>query len=181
MLETFDQAYRSGVPFAEDRVLGPDLVHEVAPVLETLARALHADENTGCHEAYALLTLLGRRAGVLGATPTAALVVLRAMVTALEGAGIQPGAALREELTMVLLEGYCGGRDERMGSEFRKSMLRSQVSLRLASRCRYLALSGPLDPEALEQVFEEAAREFLREDARACLLDLTRLSASPNE
>ncbi len=181
MLETFERAYRSGVPFAEDRILGPELVHEVAPVLETLARALSTDENAGCHEAYALLTLLGRRAGVLGATPTAALVVLRAMVTALEDAAIAPGPSLRDELTMVLLEGYSAGRDERMSADFRARLMRSQCSLRLAPHCCYFAPSGPLDPEALEHVFEEAAREFLREDGRACLLDLARLVAPSRE
>jgi hypothetical protein len=181
MLETFDLAYRSGVPFAEDRILGADLAHEVAPVLETLARAALAGGTADCHEAYALLTLLGRRAGLLGATPSAALAVLRAIVAALAGAGFETAAVDREQLTMVLLEGYCAGRDERVCGDLRASVVRSQVSFALASRCRYVAVAGPLDADALEQVLDGAAREFLRDDGVGCLVDVSRLDVHPNE
>jgi hypothetical protein len=181
MLETFERVYRSGVPFQEDRVLGTDLVHEVAPVLETLARTAANQGVTGSHEAYALLSLLGRRAGWLGATPSAAFVVLRALVTALSSAGLEPSAEFREQLNMVLIEGYCAGRDERVSSELRASVARSQVSISLAPRCRYLAPAGPLEVEALEQVLDEAARAFLRDDGVSCLLDVARLESQPTE
>jgi hypothetical protein len=181
MLETFERAYREGVPFQEDGLLGADLVHEVVPVLDTLARSVGSLPAGGCHEAYALLALLGRRAGLLGATPTAALMMLRAIVLALAEGAVKLSLELQQELTMVLLEGYCAGRDERTSSELRAAVARNQVSLRLAPRCRYLALSGPLEVEALEQVLDEAAREFLRDDGLSCLVDLTRLESHPPE
>lgn len=190
MLEVFERVYRSGVPFQEDAILGADLIHEVAPVLETLARAagtfgaeagptVDPRGQSSCHEGYALLTLLGRRAGLLGATPTAAFVVLRAIVSALTGAGVQLSASLRDELNMVLLEGYCAGRDERVSAELRASVARNQVSVLLAPRCRFVALAGPFEVEALEQVLDEAAREFLRDDGVSCLLDVSRLDCQP--
>lgn len=188
MLEIFERVYRSDVPFQEDRILGADLVHEVAPVLETLVRAAGAFGSPGgapasmasCHEGYALLTLLGRRAGSLGATPTAALVVLRAINAALTATGVELCAEFREELNMVLLEGYCAGRDERVSADLRASVASSQVSLALAPRCRLLAPAGPLEVEALEQVLDEAAREFLRDDGVSCLLDVSRLHCHPS-
>jgi hypothetical protein len=142
---------------------------------------MSAPATAGCHEAYALLSLLGRRAGLLGATPTAALVVLRAIVLALEEGAHQVPPALQHELNMVLLEGYCAGRDERTSAQLRAAIARSQVSLRLAPRCRYLALSGPLEVEALEAVLDESAREFLRDDGLSCLVDVSRLESHPPE
>ncbi|MFT3922649.1 MAG: hypothetical protein QM778_08960 [Myxococcales bacterium] len=182
MLAIFERAYRQGVAFREDRLLGPDLSHEVRPVLEALAQlGPGASDDTCCHEAYALLTLLGRRAGVLGATPTAALALLQALFAALS----EEDSALSSELEMrcqvVVLEGYCAGRDERVTAELRASVAKHQVSLSLAPRCRYLALAGPLELDALEQVLDEAARDFLRDDALACLLDVSRLDGWPSE
>jgi len=182
MLAAFERVYRSRVPFSEDGALGPDLASEVRPILETMEQAARTfDGDASCHEAYALLTLFGRRVGGLGATPSAAMAVLAAMVIALNEQGVELTADFQGRLQLVLFEGYSAGRDERVSADLRESVARSQVALRLAPRCRYVALSGPLDIDALESTLDERAREFLRDDALVCLLDLSRMDCPPVE
>src|SRR5690606_31258090 len=107
MLRTFEQAYRAEVPFREDGDLGQDLAAEVRPVLEALSEVASASvESKHLHEAYALLTLLARRAGLLGATPSAALGLLSAIVAGLEAGAVTVPPPLQRELCMVVVEGY---------------------------------------------------------------------------
>jgi hypothetical protein len=181
MLASFQQLYRSRVPFSEDGHLAPELASEARPVLEALSEGAAATTGSSCHEAYALLTLLGRRAGVLGATPTAALSLAEALAAALIAGGIALATEVQRELGMVMLEGYCAGRDERNTHLLRTSVARGQRSLRLAPRCHCLVISGPLEEDALRATLEEAARDLLRHDAVSCLVDLDKLDCPASE
>jgi hypothetical protein len=182
MLETFDQLYRSGAPFREDAALGAELAREARPVLEALVQASAEPRAAGGrHEVYAWINLLGRRAGSLGATPSAALHLLAALGGALSAGGAGPAEDLRAELAMVLMEGYCAGRDERVTQELRLDLSRAQASFLLAPRCRCVLLSGTLESEVLERVLEGVARELLHDDALSCLIDATRMRCAPGE
>lgn len=180
MLRTFEEAYRAQVPFREDGALGEDLASEVKPVLEALAEVAAAPEpHPQLHEAYALLTLLAHRAGLLGATPSAAMGLASAIVASLQAGGVPVSPAFQRELGMVVVEGYSQGRDERVTRELKQAARAGQVCVRLAPGCHAAFLSGPLEPEALEEVLDGLARELLRDDARSCLLDVSRLTSEP--
>lgn len=177
MLRAFEQRLASSVPFREDTSRLSDLNVEVRPVLEVLARAYRerAGVNSAMHEGFALFTLLCRRAGVLGATPTASIAVLNAVLAALCTAGIELSPQDREQLMMVAVEGYTAGRDEAREHALRAIAADSQVWHALAPRCFGLFLAGTHHPEQLEQVLERCARELFRADVRAVLVDLSRL------
>jgi hypothetical protein len=180
MLRAFEQAYAAAVPFREDGALGADLTTEVRPVLEALADIQGADGEPR-HEAYALLTLLGRRAGVLGATPSAALGLLAALLEGLASVGHRVAPGERDQLAMVLLEGYCVGRDERVTRGLKRANTDGQVWLRLAPRCYAGFLAGAVEADAAEQVLDAWARALLQHDARSCVLDVTRVQADHPE
>src|SRR5690606_2409428 len=105
-----------------------------------------------------------------GATPSAALGLLSAIVAGLEAGAVTVPPPLQRELCMVVVEGYSQGRDERVTRELKRAARDGQVRVRLAPRCHAAFLGGPLDPETLEEVLDGFARELLRGDARSCLL-----------
>jgi hypothetical protein len=182
MLLAFQQAYTTSVPFREDGALVHDLAQEVKPVLEALAVAADADAGTRpVHEAYALLNLFCRRAGALGATPSAALSLLEAIVQSLVAAGVQVTERWRRDLSMVAVEGYSAGRDERVTRELKQAALRGQVGFLLAPRSYAGFLAGALDADDVEHVLEDWARTLLRCDAQSCLLDVSRLECAAFE
>lgn len=181
MLAAFQEAFQRRVPFREDGLLGPGLMHEVRPILYCLVDAARAEPSTACNEAYGLVSLLGRRAGALGITPTAALAIREALLAALRETGIEAPARLSDELTMVLMEGYCAGRDERTTEQLRDGVARGQLAFWLAPRCRCVFLTGPLDLEALQGMLEKQARLLMSGNAASCLLDTTQLEAAPPE
>ncbi len=181
MLASLEQAFRERVPFQEDALLGAELTTEVRPILHCLLEAASVQLESACVEAYGLLSRLGHQAGALGATPTALLVLREALSGVLNAAGIHGPGLSPEELTMVLMEGYCAGRDERTSSSLRSSIRSSQIRFRLAPRCCVVTLNGPLDVDALGAVLDDAARWCFQENALSVLLDATCLQASPSQ
>ena len=153
------------------------------PVLEALCFALDhrpaaEDDSTplGSHEGLAMLTLLGRRAGVLGITPTAALSIAPALADALSVAEHKVTEGVRGTLQMVSMEGYVAGREERLLREGAERAAGALTWTTLAPRCLALWLAGEHEPEALRSVADDFGRELLRQDAASCLVDVTRLS-----
>jgi anti-anti-sigma regulatory factor len=179
MLRAFDARLERALPFREDAALLRELGAELQPVLQTLACAYAVPADSGAsaaHEGFSLFNLLARRAGLLGATPSAAPALARGVVSALEAAACQLSAAQRDDLLLVALEGYAAGRDERRARELCRDGADDQVSCELAPGCFAIFLAGAPAGERLEPLLDELSRRLFRADARSLLLDLSRLS-----
>lgn len=183
LLAAFRARLSGALPFREDSALVEDLLLEVRPVLEGLARGIQigAGEPSAQHEGFALLRLLLRRVALQGGTPTAALALTRALEGALDELGFRVPEAAREHLSIVALEGYCAGRDERREEQLRALSAASQQCFALAPRCYVVCLSGCHHLDQLERALEDIARELFRADAKAVLLDVARLQQADEE
>ncbi len=175
MLAAFQQSYERSVPFAEDRALGFDLAEQVRPVFAALSDPRPDVGQDADHEGLALLTLLSRRAGLLGATPTAVLALQNALEAGLLAGDAQLEPRAAAQLSIVILEGYVAGRDERITRELRLAAVTGVALVPLVPNAFALILAGRFDPDDLTPRVEEMERELLRNDARALLLDVTRL------
>lgn len=175
-----EAAYAGAVPFVEDRACAPELAREAAPVLHALlsSRSLGAPEDARAlehHEALALVLLLGRRAGALGVTPTAALALVRALSAALESVGSPVGAEFTAVVAALVMEGYVAAREERLSNLSAAQAADALPTLRLAPKCLALVLSGEHEPERLRDVVDRFGRALFAADARACVVDLSGL------
>lgn len=173
MCARFRAQYAAGVRFREDGQLLDPLAIEAEPVLSALAAELRCGS---VREGYALLTLLARHAASLGATPGIALTLVDAICAAVEGEGRTIALRQRDELTLVVLEGYCAARDERSTRLLRETAAERQVSFELAPGCIGIFLGGSHDELDLGPTLERFARDLLHAGTRSCLLDLTQLS-----
>lgn len=162
-------------PFREDRVLADELCREAEPVLRALCVAEGPDPSGALYEGFALVNLLGRRAGLLGATPSAALAACRGLAEALAAGDARLPASAREQLEAVCFEGYCSGRDDRLREQVLGELMVQQLELPLAPRCHALVLSGAPSHEALEAWLDGAMRSLFRADARCAVVDAARL------
>jgi anti-anti-sigma regulatory factor len=178
----FREHYLRAARFREDAALADELVAEAAPVLEALVLAFEPTEGPrALHEGYALLNLLGRRAAILGATPSVALAVPQAIAAALRDAGCTVDSSAEAELAIVALEGYCAARDERTAHQLRRQAASQQFTVALGPRCVGLFLAGTHEESELSPLLEGAARELLRGDVLSVLLDLSRLDPVDEE
>ncbi len=175
MLATFRQHFEESVPFKEDRALAADLAEQARPVFEALSEPVLGVGSEPDHEALALLNLLSRRAGLLGATPAAALGLCRGIEAALEGAEQSLAASAVDQLALVILEGYVAGRDERVSGELRRAAADGLALLPIGRAAFALIAAGYLQADDLTPRLEEIERELLRADARALVLDVRTL------
>lgn len=176
MRERFGERYRRSARFREDGALSDELTREAEPVLEALFLSfVPCSGPRALHESYALLTLLGRRAALLGATPGAALAIVDAVRAGLCAVGVEVTAEVASELSLVVVEGYCAARDELVTRELREAAARSQVAVRLGPRCVAVYLAGRHLESDLWPQLERLARGLLHEDTKSCLLDVSRL------
>lgn len=190
MRDVFAAQYRANVTFEEDASLVQLLESEAETVLSALAEALGpkadpeslpvADLDFQLHDAYSLVLLLARKAGVSGGTPNTALALAAALAAALERLCQVPDP-IRRKIAIVALEGYCEGRDDRITAELRRSAAAAQAVSLLAPRCLTVSLGGRHAAHDLAPTLDEAARELLRVDARSCVLDLRRLEPPDEE
>lgn len=178
----FEQELASALPFREDAALLGALLPDLPPVLFALRTGYRssvelrpAQARAPLSEGFALFNLLCRRAGVLGATPTASLALARALVAALRADGLALSAGCADDLALIAVEGYSAGRDELRERSLRTITSESQVWFPLAPRCFGLFLAGSFLPEALERVLDDLARQLFRAEARSVLLDVSRL------
>jgi hypothetical protein len=182
MQASFRDHFQSAARFREDSALLSALERELDPVLEALHVAFApADEPRALHEAYALLSLLCRKAALLGATPGVVLLISDGLARALREVGIALSADHAGELAVVAVEGYCQARDERVTRELRAIAASSQVACWLGPRCMGVFLAGMHDECDLTPVLERFARDLLREDARSVLIDVSRLRSDDEE
>jgi hypothetical protein len=175
----FRERYVRGAPFAEDRALADELVLEARPTVEALVFATaHAAEDPNQpehHEALAMVTLLGRRAGALGATPTAAYGLVPAIAAGFYDADQPLAKELVEPLAAVCLEGYVAGREDAIYAGFVGEDIESAAIVSVVPRGLALILTGDKEAEVLSEIVERFGRALLKADATACIVDLSRL------
>ncbi|MET0342766.1 MAG: hypothetical protein ABW252_17295 [Polyangiales bacterium] len=176
MQAAFRGHFVGAVCFREDATLVGALATEAAPVLDALHVALAPrDPPRALHEAYALTTLLARRAALLGATPSAALGLSAALIAAVREAGCAVDEAEARALAIVAVEGYCAARDERVTADLLAAAARTQVAVPLGPRCLAIFLAGCHDERALTATLDRLARQLLHDEIASCLLDVSRL------
>ncbi len=182
----FRDAYAEGCPFSEDRSLASELSLEAAPAIDALAFALDQNAQDDLsriehHEGLAMVTLLGRRAGALGATPTAAIHLVPAIVRALEAGGRTVPEELSRPLTAMCFEGYVAAREEMLRVAQAAATVDNAAIVRIVPRCLALVLSGEHEPEVLSEVVERLGRLMLKHDAAAAVVDISRLEGPTKE
>lgn len=176
MRARFEAQFSAASCFREDAALIGPLAGEAEPVLDALYVALAPQEPPrALHEAYALTTLLARRAALLGATPSAALVLSGALIAALREVGCPVDEAEARALAIVSVEGYCAARDERVAAELLATAARTQVAVPLGPGCFAIFLAGCHDERALAATLDRFGKQLLHDEVASCLLDVSRL------
>jgi hypothetical protein len=173
------------VALERDLALAAPLAIETRPVaealLEGLAHLRRVDVRAAeLREALALASLLGRRAAVLGATPTAALAIAPAL---LEAASHEDPRALElaDVVQAVCMEGYVAATEEAAEERAARRAADAIPVLEPAPRCFLIAPAGVQDAEQLERVLDELGRRLLERDARACVIEISRLADPDRE
>lgn len=180
VLERFEARYRAGVLFDVDRQLAADMRAEARPAVDALVHALTTGttsdrESLGHHESLALVTLLARRAAVLGATPSGADRVVRSLRQAFADIDCPVPAEAIDALSLASLEGYVRGRDELAHEAAQAEAAQSLVTITLAPGLLVLRMYGAHESEQIESVVEEFARDLHRENAVVAIIDCSGL------
>lgn len=180
VLERFEARYRQGVLFDVDRQLAADMRNEARPAVDALVHALTTGTTSdrislGHHESLALVTLLARRAAVLGATPSGADRVVRALRQAFDDIERPVPREAIDALSLASLEGYVRGRDELAREAAQEEAAQSLVTVPLAPGLLALRLYGFHESEQLDTVVEEFARELHRRGAEVAIVDCSGL------
>lgn len=180
VLERFEARYRQGVLFDVDRNLAADMRNEARPAVDALVHALTTGttsdrESLGHHESLALVTLLARRAAVLGATPSGADRVVRALRQAFDDIERPVPKEAIDALSLASLEGYVRGRDELAREAAQQEAAQSLVTVPLAPGLLALRLYGSHESEQLDIVVEEFARDLHRRGAQVAIIDCSGL------
>jgi hypothetical protein len=182
ILVGFRERYLGGTPFKQDRDRVDELMLEARPVVEALRFALASDaagdlSRAEHREGLALVTLLGRRAGTLMITPTAAANLVPALAGGFEEAGEAMPASLVAPLIALCFEGYVAARDDAADGVIRKRVIDSFGIVEVAPRVLALALAGEQEPEILAEAVDVFGRVLFERDARAAIVDIGRLQA----
>ncbi len=181
ILASLERRYAERAPYREDRELAAEIAIEARPAVESLILAAGADAAERArvldhHEGLAMITLLGRRVGMLGATPTAALSTMCALFDAFDEAERPVPEDLHEDLRALCMEGYVAGREERLVERAAARAADGQLPVRHVEGCLVLVLAGEHSAESLEQIVDRFGRDMLKTDAGAGLVDVTRLT-----
>lgn len=171
-LEAFERALERSFVLRCDQTMAAEVAREARPVAIALAALAGVDsDGLEAREATALTSLLGRRVGVLGLTPTAMLTVLPLLLEAMDlphtlGARLQP----------VFVEGYVAAREEGLEDTNAERMARGVVDFEPLPRLRVVSIGGEQTASALEPVLDELGRRLLDKDAAALLVHVQRLT-----
>lgn len=174
--ERFEARFGARVALDRDRARAAELAFEVRPVAQALLEGLaHASavepEAPELREAMALASLLGRRAGDLGVTPSGALAVVPVLLdVASAEAGAVDAGALEEPLAAVCLEGYVAAREERLEERAVRRAADAIPLVEVVPGCFAVLPAGRQSADELERVADEVGRTLLERDARACLV-----------
>ncbi|MEZ4254442.1 MAG: hypothetical protein R3A78_01810 [Polyangiales bacterium] len=177
VIARFRAAYEAGSPFREDRAQAEELATEARAVVDTVLETLGEgrDDASARGECLAMVTLLGRRSGSLGVTPTAGLSLVRALLSALAEESVVVPAPFVRELESMALEGFLAGREERAEDEHKERLAGAHSVLDVAPGVLGVVLSGEMDAVRIASIVDRLGREMLRRNARACVVDLSGL------
>jgi anti-anti-sigma regulatory factor len=176
-----ERVHRAHKPFATGDAERVDVFAEFAPFVECAFRALRESSTpsgVSWNEARSMLWLFAHRMadhGVPAAVVVSALASWRVAVTKDDERSSELSAMVFDELFSLVIDGYARGVEER-------ERLRAQRALAAAAPVRELEpglliaiAAGALDAEGAQQFAERVAREALRRDARAVVLDVSDL------
>lgn len=185
LLARFREEYIARSPFREDRALADELLSEARPAAEALVMAT---DDTGDdlsslehYEGLAMVSLLGRRAAQLRATPTAALGIVPSLCAGLAEVGTALDVEAQGAMLAVCIEGYVAAREERLQHAHGDAMAEAVPLVRVAPKCVALFLSGDLDADHIAEIVDRFGRALLREDAAACIVSLGELTRASRE
>lgn len=179
MATRFEGLFVDRVALERDRTVAPALATETRPVAEALiegCRGLARIEREAgeLREAVALASLLGRRAAVLGATPTGALEIVPALLEAVSSE--EPRAVeLLDALRSVCIEGYVAAREEAIDERAARRAADAIPMIEVAPECFAVLPAGAQDADELERVLDELGRRLLDRGARVCIVDASKL------
>lgn len=183
--QRFGERFAEALALSRDRAVAPELAIEARPVAEALvdgvrtASRIDADDGA-LREAVALASLLGRRAAVLGATPTAALGIVPCLIDAT--AELEPRArGLTEPLRAVCMEGYVAAREEALDARAARRAAEAIGVVEPARGCVLVIVAGVQDADELELAFDDIGRRLLDRDTRACVVDVGGLKSPEPE
>ena len=124
-----------------------------------------------------MVTLLGRRAAMLGATPSGGDRIVRTIRMVFDELAHPIPADAIDALSLAGLEGYVSGRDELQADLSESRAADSIVTVRLAPGLLALRIYGCFDAETIAASVDEFARRLHREDARCAIVDISGLLA----
>lgn len=178
LVEAFEKRWSDAVAFGSDRALAPEIASEARPAIHALHFAL-AMENTDDegsldhHEGLAMVSLLGRRAALLGASPSA----LRRLVPALVEVFPSTPHAYAEHLADAALEGFVRGKEEALLAAAAENAAKSLVLFEAVPGVFVFVLAGEHDADALQARAEDIGRELFSREASACVIAMAHLEA----
>lgn len=165
----FSEVFESELFFLADKRLLPELKAQAEPVLESVAEGLAGEgDSLDGHESLALLALLGRRAAMLGVSPSG-LVAMASAIAATFGA---ENSAVSRAIAFAVVEGFGRGIEEKTREDLEDVLCSRIPIVNLTEDILALRLIGPIPAGKLERRATEFARRLHRGDAKAAFLDL---------
>ncbi len=179
-LAIFEERLCKKVPFAADRrLVRADLRDEARPTAHALIFALTMEsalDETSLehHECVAMTNLLGRRAALLGASPTTAAAIVNELCRAI-GEIVKPiPLEYVETLSASLAEGYARGLREAESSRL-MSAFGAHLPVLQVGEVRVYTLAGPLPVDLVQERLEAWGKEIFRSEIPAVVLDISGL------
>ncbi len=153
------------------------LAIESQPAVHALLFAVSTDKaedpnSLEHHETTAMVALLGRAFAMEGATPTAAHGVVPSLLGAFRAEGFAVPSSLDEPLSVVFLEGFVRGREERLRHDLEKRLLDHVVLRTVFPRVGLLFLQGGYESDGLSARLETLARQAFSAELASVVVDL---------
>ncbi|MEM9072384.1 MAG: hypothetical protein AAGE52_28015 [Myxococcota bacterium] len=181
VLETFESLFHARATFDDDRDLAGELRQEIKPAAESLGFAVAmetaSDESSlDHHEGMAMVSLLGRRAAILGASPTAAMALVPCLADALRevGPAVPPGYA--GQLQVACVEGFVRGREERLRGVIATKAADAIPVLEIGPVLA-LVLAGDHEAPVIQTRGAAFSRRVFGDEVRGCVIDISRLQS----
>lgn len=177
--ERFGALFAERAVLARDRSIASALATESRPVAEALLEgvsgAARVDARAGeLRETLALASLLGRRAAVLGATPSGALEIAPVLLEAARDDA--PRALdLLDALRAVCIEGYFAAFEEGLEERGARRAADAIAVVDVVPGCIAVFAAGLQEPDELARVLDDLGRRMLERGSRACIVDATLL------
>ena len=181
ILDAFLERFRAAVSFEVDRELADDLRNEARPAAQALHFATsmdtaHDETSLDHHEGMAMVSLLGRRAALRGATPMGALRLVPALLDALVTTGApEIPDDYASMLSVSCIEGFVRGREERLATQIAEEAARAIPTLRVSEGVLALVLAGDHEAAVLQHRGAELARELFATEGVGAVIDVSRL------